>query len=138
MTLDHSFLSDSRNFFVWSRVISLHSWYLTSLVNLAFYGLTLPFPFLISGSKLKLLLFVFILFGREAPFRISLVFRLCLKWFHYLIYIQHSVFCGFKPFRIGFGFSQSQNAFWIYVFAPSHSDCLGSWSKNLTPIAVCS
>ena len=36
MTLDCNFLSDSRNFFVQSRVISLNSWYLTSLVNLSF------------------------------------------------------------------------------------------------------
>ena len=33
MTLDCSFLSDSRNFFVQSRVISVHSYYLTSLVT---------------------------------------------------------------------------------------------------------
>ena len=40
MTLDHSLLSDSRNFFVWPRVISVHSYYLTSLVTSAFYRLT--------------------------------------------------------------------------------------------------
>ena len=43
MTLDCCFLSDSRNIFVQSRVISVHSWYLTSLVNLAFYELAARF-----------------------------------------------------------------------------------------------
>ena len=43
MTLDCCFLSDSRNIFVQSRVISVHSWYLTSLVNLAFYKLAARF-----------------------------------------------------------------------------------------------
>ena len=43
MTLDHSFLSDSRNFFVWPRVISVHSYYLTSLVTSHFCRLTI-FP----------------------------------------------------------------------------------------------
>ena len=38
MTLDRSFFYSYR-----SRVISVHSWYLTSLVNLAFYSLN-PFP----------------------------------------------------------------------------------------------
>ena len=42
MTLDHSFLSDSRNFFVWPRVISVHSYYLTSLVTSHFCRLTSP------------------------------------------------------------------------------------------------
>ena len=41
MTLDHSFLSDSRNFFVWPRVISVHSYYLTSLVTSHFCRLTI-------------------------------------------------------------------------------------------------
>ena len=39
MTLDCSFLSDSRNFFMQSRVISVHSYYLTSLVTSEFYSL---------------------------------------------------------------------------------------------------
>ena len=42
MTLGCCFLSDSRNIFVQARVISVHSWYLTSLVNLTFFRLTLP------------------------------------------------------------------------------------------------
>ena len=39
MTLDYSFLSDSRNFFMQSRVISVHSYYLTSMVTSEFYSL---------------------------------------------------------------------------------------------------
>ena len=41
MTLGCCFLSDSRNIFVQARVISVRSWYLTSLINLTFFELTL-------------------------------------------------------------------------------------------------
>ena len=40
MTLGCCFLSDSRNILLQSRVISVHSWYLTSLINLSFFRLT--------------------------------------------------------------------------------------------------
>ena len=51
MTLDHSFLSDSRNFFVWPRVISVHSYYLTSLVTSHFCRLTIAVSFTHSFRK---------------------------------------------------------------------------------------
>ena len=51
MTLDCSFLSDSRNFFVQSRVISVQSYYLTSLVTSVSTDWTLLHPISIPDQQ---------------------------------------------------------------------------------------